>query len=459
MKYIYKIAFILFFCVSYFPIANAELINTQIPASQLMFHYDNSSTNSADAFLTITNTSVAESVNIHVQILDKDCLEVDFFDKLTPADTHTYDMDDIRLDCFDPDDIVGTNAQCVDQDRASGATAGGKRGMVFITAIDKVNSPNPIPFPHLIGTTLNIEFGGAYATYINAVGRDFDGTNFNQLSDTETFIAAFDRFDAPDGGHVNDRIILTGLAWADSFGSPRPGYQPVSSSASGVLDIIDEIEVPLSCQTTGFACIESGAPTDAFENSTGVIGCGESTIATGLFDMFNASVTDNAVLIESVYVDDSIAIAGADYAIHVVALDIDITVDCEAIDPCSDLVNCTPECRDDTCTDLASCTGDTATLCAGVEVVQGAVCDGVGGATEIDCDDGFDNDVNTFADCKDEACADLEVCDTGGTGGGGGGGCSVAAATTGLGSMANALVLLIPAFGIGVRRIRRRLSK
>ena len=133
-------------------------------------------------------------------------------------------------------------------------------------------------------------------------------------------------------------------------------------------------------------------------------------------------------------------------------------VDC-SVDPCSLAPDCTSECQDVLCSDgLNSCI-DNPVICDGEEVVTGAVCDGEGGATEIACNDTFDNNLNGDVDCDDAACADLEVCDTSGTGGGGSSGCSVAAATTGLGSMANALVLLIPAFGIGVRRIRRRLSK
>jgi len=97
--------------------------------------------------------------------------------------------------------------------------------------------------------------------------------------------------------------------------------------------------------------------------------------------------------------------------------------------------------------------------CNGVVVLdadgqQLAVCEHGG---ELSCEDDFDNDGNGQTDCIDAFCILLDICvprtvDSSS-------GCSVAAATTGLGSMANALVLLIPAFGIGVRRIRRRLSK
>jgi len=75
---------------------------------------------------------------------------------------------------------------------------------------------------------------------------------------------------------------------------------------------------------------------------------------------------------------------------------------------------------------------------------------------ETNCTDGFDNDTNGLTDCDDTGfCSTAEVCETGG-GGGSSGSCSIATGSVGL---ANALILLVPAFGIGFRRIRRRLSK
>jgi hypothetical protein len=84
------------------------------------------------------------------------------------------------------------------------------------------------------------------------------------------------------------------------------------------------------------------------------------------------------------------------------------------------------------------------------------------------CDDGVDNDGDGLVDCNDADCAGDPACAPTPTPtptptprrGGGGGGCAIAGDTVQTGTaIANVLLPLVPAFGIGFRVLRRRVKK
>jgi len=195
--------------------------------------------------------------------------------------------------------------------------------------------------------------------------------------------------------------------------------------------------------------------------------CTQSGTNDGIISLLGFTPdSDNIIALEGPA--DTGCCGGLDYA---VALgDVALEVDC-SVDPCNNPIVCASECQDVTCIDLPTdcdnliCTSfvfcaDPNPEVAAADCTDGAVCSASEGV-ETDCADEFegipiDNDGDLLANCADPDCFDDPACVDEGGGGGGGGSCSIATGSVGL---ANALILLVPAFGIGIRRIRRRLSK
>lgn len=449
MKYIKLLALSLMLLVSYSLgglVQESSASPSVTPGDQFIAYYNTSEASAT--VIQLSNVDFVNGVNVHVQILDETCEEVNFPHTLTPGDTDVLalEFDTVFLDGVPLETVLVTPTQ----------------GIVIVTAVESFGSLVPADSnDSLIGTSWIVGVAGEPISHqFGAVHRSINANGQFDLIQPTDILSPFWEFD----GFGSEFVAA---AWTDVY----PGGQYIATTGSAATDpllglnIFDDNEAPVSCLNFSFECVIAAGVTVALPSTLDTPGdavvCDKSLETHGLVDLNDLVVTDNLIVLQGMFNDfeEQFQNGGMDYAITTTAQEVvPPPVDCEAIDPCSDLDNCTPECQDETCTNLASCETD-AELCEGIEVVLGAVCDGEGGATEIACADGFDNNVNTLLDCEDPDCADLEVCDTGGTGGGSSSGCSVATATTGLGSMANALVLLIPAFGIGVRRIRRRLSK
>ena len=424
-------------------IVQAAVIGKTVePASQLISYY----TTAGDefTFIQITNTNFASGVTLHIQVLDEDCDEVDRFIFLTHNETTVLDVDDLLGNA--PDD-----------------------GIVIINAVAAVNDFVPIEFPFLVGTTWILDDAGSSNELSNAntMGRDLSGGVFEVLqpSDIWTSFHSDDWF-----ASGSDRELdFIAASWTDeyvggyiaSFGSAETTANPIG------LFIIDDEEVKDSCGDFFVGCLFVGPPTTGYDDDFGMgLGevCDKNSNIDGIVQMleFGYSSNDTNLIAlsrgEGGIRSDEGAAGGMDYSIHIgeAVIPTPPPVDC-SVGPCDLAPDCTLECIQELCININDCT-DHPIICDGV-VIDGATCID-GGPIETNCVDGIDNDADGFTDCDDQDfCAEQTICDNSGGGGGTSTGCSVAAATTGLGSMANALVLLIPAFGIGVRRIRRRLSK
>jgi hypothetical protein len=432
MKYMKLLALSLVLLVSFGYAGIVHALSTTEPASQVVSYYNTDETN---AYIQITNTNLGSPVDIHVQILDEDCDEVDFFRVLTPLDTDVINIDAV-----------------------SGA---GTRGIVIINAVEGPGDFDPIDFPHLIATTTLVdddsESDGDFAYNINALGRQLVGGAW-ELHQPEDVLSPIDVV------FLYDENEFISLAWEDIFAGgyiAKVGVAFTTNPLVGVF-IIDDAEVKDSCGQFDVVCVSELGPTLAAPSHLdpdpgNLYVCDKSTETLGLVQLLDIDTLDflgdgNYAAIAG---GNNSEYAGLHYVTEVAAAPAPTPppVDCTA-DPCSKLPDCTSECEDITCTDLASCSN---TVCDGVEVVDGATCSG-GEATETDCADETDNDGDGSEDCDDSDCENDTACiidivissDSG---------CSVATAATGLGSMASALVLLVPAFGIGARRIRKRLSK
>ena len=250
---------------------------------------------------------------------------------------------------------------------------------------------------------------------------------------------------------------MIAASWTDNYAG---GYIATSGAAGTTanpigLFIIDDMEVKDSCGDFDVECLFEGPFTLAFGPDFGdaeVVSyvCDKNSEDYGIAQMLQfgySSASANLIALsrgEGAELDSESA--GMDYAISV-GQATPPPVDC-SVDPCDKGAACLSECQALECTDLESCVDDPE-LCDGVEVVPGAVCDGEGGATEVLCDDGIDNNENDALDCADPDCANATNCQNTGGGGGGNSGCSLAGSTVGF---ANALLLLIPALGIAIRR-------
>ncbi|NIV42790.1 MAG: hypothetical protein GWN11_09565, partial [Candidatus Dadabacteria bacterium] len=92
MKYMKLLALSLMLLVSFGYAGIVHALGTTEPASQVVSYYNTEDTN---AFVQVTNTNLGSDVDIHIQVLDEECDEVNFFDNLTPLDTNVYNIDGI----------------------------------------------------------------------------------------------------------------------------------------------------------------------------------------------------------------------------------------------------------------------------------------------------------------------------------------------------------------------------
>lgn len=419
--------------------------STVVPGDQAIVAYNN--TTAAVTVVQMSNLDFANGLDLHIQILDSSCEEVDFNHTLTKGDT-----DFLVLQPEDPILIDGVVLEAVNAE-------GLDKGIIILTAVDGPTSKTSAPSGNLAVNHWNLGFDESQnATLINAVNRDLgsDGVTFETVQPSNLLIPFF------SGGGFFGAADVVGRAWTDL-------YLPFHFASSGTFDTEDLIglnvfndkEDPVSCQDFGFECTYDGAPTtEFFPINDGILDipdvpwdfvCDKSSEDYGFDALTNSTSVDNAVF--SLIIGHSDAL-GEEY---VITADVQEApqIDC-SVDPCSKLPDCTSQCITVTCTDaLTDCAED---ICDGV-TIDGALCVG-GEPTEVACNDAVDNDGDEATDCDDSDCEGTTVCTDGTTGtGGGSSGCSVVAASAGLGSLASALVLLVPAFGIGARRIRRRLSK
>ncbi len=126
----------------FFPNFNANPTPTTDSGSQLVTWWTQA--DSRNTSVQVTNSNVNDSINVHVRILDANCVEIrNFCDAYTPADTHVYDLGNLVSNAGAP--IADENLQ-------------GKEGILVVTSVN--GCPNPdeaIEHDYLTGQTVIVD--------------------------------------------------------------------------------------------------------------------------------------------------------------------------------------------------------------------------------------------------------------------------------------------------------------
>jgi len=251
--------------------------NSDEASSQLIYWYDTIYGPQA-ATAQVTNTNDTTGVWIHVQIFrsfDTDttpgngneviCDERDFFDFLTPNDTHLYNW---SFDNFPKNigEVEGTPGESTSIDLTL------TKGFVIITPVVSDVDATAISFQHLIGTAGVSARGGqtvaGSAFRVNAMGRaavDFttgdvvaDGTPLDGT--TNGFVVLqpseliFD-FALRNGSSPS---FISGISFVDNYGpAGLLGYSVTPGSTNWQSFIFDFKESPTSCGTRTNGCFFS----------------------------------------------------------------------------------------------------------------------------------------------------------------------------------------------------------
>jgi len=469
MKYIKLLALSMMLLVSYSLlglVSKSHSASTNMPGDQIIAYYNTDET--AFTLIQFSNVDFANAVFTHIQVLDSACGEVNFPWTLTPGDT------DIM--------VLESGAITIDGVPAPAVAVLPTHGIVVITAVEAPGSLIPASSGGSLMATSSLVFvkGADIMHTFNGVTRTLGANGEFEVIQPTDILSPFHIFDDGDSGGSE----FVAAAWTDLY---LPEYVAITGTAATDpflgLNIIDDKESPVSCGDFSFECVIAAGVTLALPSLLDIPGtenivCDKSTQTKGLVDLNALVVSDNMIALEGMYRDGAEENGGMDYVVVVDAQEV-TPPPVEVCDGTPTSCFEDPLCADNTglCASLGEILGGQAAVncndfdpdtgepidndgngqancadfkCDTVMTVDGTCQFGI----ETNCTDGFDNDANGLTDCADTGfCSTDEECDTGG---GGGGSCSIATGSVGL---ANALILLVPVFGIGFRRIRRRLSK
>jgi hypothetical protein len=196
--------------------------------------------------LQISNQSLSQSVTVHVQIFDENCVEIrDFCDQYTPLDTHIYDFSDIL-----------SNAGSA----ISSSILTGKEGFVAVTPnVNCGTDYRAISFRYLSGDVRITDSAKGFQYGTRAYARDSD----TATSCTETiagskvltgsgncklktllpddFIHVFSQNPNTD----QSRADLIFISMSDNYSSS--GYNPIGANTQLSPLILNEDELAISC--------------------------------------------------------------------------------------------------------------------------------------------------------------------------------------------------------------------
>ena len=200
--------------------------------------------------IQVTNASSEESINLHVQIFDNNCLEaLDFYDTFEPLDTHVYNLNDIFTN------NGGT--------RISTSSLVGMEGAIVVTAVDSSSTPgHAVDFNFLSGNAyISDSIGYAYGVNMQArraickepeceEGR-LSGEENSKLEDITT-LKAFGMFNALGPTSRSDVVLIN---ISDHYGPP---YLASAVSSDYEVSIVDSNEVITSCGETSACFLNLG---------------------------------------------------------------------------------------------------------------------------------------------------------------------------------------------------------
>ena len=195
-----------------------------------------------ESFVQVTN-QFSTGVTVHVQIYNVAslCNENNFFDDLTPNDTHTYNLRDILTNDGNPSGVV---------------LPGDAYGIVYITAAQTGGGEIPFPFNPIFGNF-----------------RIIDNSGYEYRSNAQGLITSRLRI-GPSGSTTFNFNSNEGVVLSDVFGIPLStddSQNPIFFSEASLdkiletfaavdVDIIDNNEVLFSCRDVIFACVDENSP-------------------------------------------------------------------------------------------------------------------------------------------------------------------------------------------------------
>ena len=243
----HKIIFSIFIALTFSTIAvfnvhsgHQEVSDTDHSSMQLFSVFDLRERNS---FVQVTNTGSSD-ITIHVQIhnVEQDCNENNFYDTLTPNDTHIYNLSDIQTNNGNPSGVVLPDG------------AYGRVSITNVEGIGLVSVDNTEENRVLMGNFRIIDVNGyEYRTNMAGYTGIFSCPEPGFVSDFWTF-----NFNQNNGVILSDLFVLTQNEAGP--GEIEVPVDPVDDYELFDVDIFDLNEVPFSCRNVIIACINQDSP-------------------------------------------------------------------------------------------------------------------------------------------------------------------------------------------------------
>jgi len=238
---LHKIIFILFFALSFSLISTVDVYSghtdiseTDSGAMQLYSVFD---LRDRESYMQVTNTDSSD-ITVHVQIfnVDLDCNENNFYDTLTPNDTHVYNMADIQTNNGNPSGVV------LPDDAYGGVV------ITYVLGVG-MNSVADTPANRdLIGNFRIIDDKG-YEYRTNMAG-------FTDVSGCGGSVAAIWTFNF----NVNSGITLSDIFLLTYNGDGGNNLEVTDDWILFDVDILDLNENVFSCRNVIFACMDEDNP-------------------------------------------------------------------------------------------------------------------------------------------------------------------------------------------------------
>ena len=193
-----------------------------------------------ESFIQVShNGSSDQTVHVQIFTINDNCRENDFFDTLTPNDTHVYNMREIITNNGNPSGVLLSD---------------GDYGFVVITAFDDTTQFIEDEFT-LFGNFRIVDNSGyEYRTNSHMVSVSEDSENvFNSGQITRL------NFNNEDGVTLSD-IIGFKVTEAEAGFDFEVSADPLDTYTAWDVDIYDEHETPFSCRNVITACIDQDSP-------------------------------------------------------------------------------------------------------------------------------------------------------------------------------------------------------
>ncbi len=213
---------------------------------------------------------VSGNITVHVQIFNvaNNCNENDFFDTLTPNDTHIYNMRDIQTNNGSPSGVVLPD---------------GAYGFVVISAVDTPTLIIDEDARILIGNFRVVDnLGYEYRTNSNGQQQI---PSFQPNNDFWYF-----NFNSEEGVILSD-VIAIQTDDDNNFNSNEPSIEVNILDSWNLMDIniYDVNEVPFSCRNVIFSCVDQDNPLlEALLEDVSNDGSGAANVASFVYGINEA---------------------------------------------------------------------------------------------------------------------------------------------------------------------------